>query len=244
MAVRELGWDQVEVTKIDIDAIARGEYAENVERKEFTPSEAVAIKRAVEKLEKPKAKQKQEASRAKKGEKIGAHKNGQIQGSTNFVEPTNKNQSGDNVAKATGLSRETLRQAVAITRAAEEEPEKFADLVEQMDETKKVNPAFKELKKRQSSSQEKTWTVQQDIAKFQQLKKRLQSNWVDERDRRAMRDFFQHLAVEICPGDRLSDFFGGPATVRQPRRRRRPSGSTKGACIAPDILQIVDATNN
>ena len=50
--------DSIPVTVVDLDKIARGEHAENAHRKDFTLSEAVAIKRAVEPLVKAEAKQR------------------------------------------------------------------------------------------------------------------------------------------------------------------------------------------
>jgi ParB/RepB/Spo0J family partition protein len=44
-AVQRLGWQDVRVTVVNIADIARGEFAENMDRKDFTLSEAVAIKR-------------------------------------------------------------------------------------------------------------------------------------------------------------------------------------------------------
>jgi hypothetical protein len=44
---------------VDIDAIVRGEFAENAHRKDFTLSETVAIKRALEPIERAAAKQRQ-----------------------------------------------------------------------------------------------------------------------------------------------------------------------------------------
>jgi ParB family chromosome partitioning protein len=43
-AAQALGWADVPVTIIDLDAVVRGEFAENSLRKDFTLSEAVAIK--------------------------------------------------------------------------------------------------------------------------------------------------------------------------------------------------------
>ena len=51
-AAESLGWGQIPVTVVDLDSIVHGEYAENAHRKDFTLSEAVAIKRALEPLEK------------------------------------------------------------------------------------------------------------------------------------------------------------------------------------------------
>src|SRR5690349_19827099 len=58
-AVKRLGWGKVPVRVIDLDDIARGGFAENAYRKDFTLSEAVAIKRALEPREREAAKQRQ-----------------------------------------------------------------------------------------------------------------------------------------------------------------------------------------
>ena len=52
----------------DLEEVVRGEFAENAIRKDFTPSEAVAIGRALESLERDAARERQEASRANRGE--------------------------------------------------------------------------------------------------------------------------------------------------------------------------------
>src|SRR5262245_12970959 len=59
-AVKLLGWKSVPYTQIplNLDQIVRGEFAENTQRKDFTLSEAVAIKRALEPMEKAAAKER------------------------------------------------------------------------------------------------------------------------------------------------------------------------------------------
>ena len=57
----------IPVTVVDLDDIVRGEFAENAYRKDFTLSEAVAIKRALEPIERAAAKERQrEGSRTDK----------------------------------------------------------------------------------------------------------------------------------------------------------------------------------
>src|ERR1051325_9043372 len=46
-AAQRLGWTEVPVSIVDIDIIARGELAENANRKDFLPSEIDAIRRAL-----------------------------------------------------------------------------------------------------------------------------------------------------------------------------------------------------
>ena len=50
---------------------------------------------------------------------------------------------------AVGVSRPTLAKAKAIVEAAEQEPERFGDLVAQMDETGKIDRAYRDLRERQ-----------------------------------------------------------------------------------------------
>src|SRR5580658_8467103 len=54
-ACRRLGWSTVPVTVIDLYQAARGEAHENFVRKDLLPSEIVALKRAIEPLERKSA---------------------------------------------------------------------------------------------------------------------------------------------------------------------------------------------
>lgn len=58
-ACRRLGWIEVPAHIVDLDALClRAEYDENVVREGFLPSEAVAIKRVLEPIEKAKAQER------------------------------------------------------------------------------------------------------------------------------------------------------------------------------------------
>jgi len=46
-AARALGWQDIDVTVVDLAEVVRGEFAENMARKAFTPTEEVAIYRAM-----------------------------------------------------------------------------------------------------------------------------------------------------------------------------------------------------
>jgi ParB/RepB/Spo0J family partition protein len=125
-ACKVLGWSQVPVTVVALDAIARGEFAENTQRKDFTLSEAVAIKRALEPLERAEAKQRMRAGK-----------------------PSEKFSEGnalDKIAAVVGKHRTTIAKAEAIVDAAEAEPERFGKLVEDMDRSGRVNGAFRRLR--------------------------------------------------------------------------------------------------
>ena len=75
-AVRSLGWDAVPVNVVDIDSIACGELAENAERKDFTLSEAVAIRDTLMDEEKARAKERQGTRTDKHPGKIPASSSG------------------------------------------------------------------------------------------------------------------------------------------------------------------------
>jgi ParB-like chromosome segregation protein Spo0J len=127
-AAKLLGWTEIPVTIVDLDAIVRGEFAENAIRKDFTLSEAVAIKRALEPMERTAAKE-----RMREGARVGK-----------VSTPSGKTR--DKVAAVTGMSGRTLEKAEAIVDAAEAEPERFGKLREDMDRTGRANGVYRRLK--------------------------------------------------------------------------------------------------
>src|SRR5581483_8265514 len=60
-AVKELGWMDIPAHMVDLKNLVRGEHDENTCRKDFTPSEAVAISKALEELERPRAARRKAA---------------------------------------------------------------------------------------------------------------------------------------------------------------------------------------
>ena len=126
-AVATLKWSNVPVHVVDIDAIARGELAENALRKDFTPSEMVAISATVEKREHELAKQRMTLGKVSTGSEAGKTR--------------------DRVAAPLGVSGRTLEKAKAVVAAAEEEPERFGKLLAEMDRTGKVNAAHRALRR-------------------------------------------------------------------------------------------------
>jgi len=132
-ACKALGWDDIPSNTVNLENIILGERDENQVRKDFTPSEAVAIAAALEPMER-------EAAKARSGTRTD------IQPVENF----SAGRALDRVASAVGLSRPTLAKAAAVVQAAESEPERFRPLVERMDRTGNVHGAYKELRKVQS----------------------------------------------------------------------------------------------
>ena len=112
--------------RVDLAEIVRGEYAENACRKDFTLSEAVAIKRALEPLERAQAQQRMLAAQP--------------------LENFSKGRALDKIAQTVGKHRTTIAKAEAIVDAAEAEPEKFGKLAEDMDRSGRVNGPYRRLK--------------------------------------------------------------------------------------------------
>jgi N6-adenosine-specific RNA methylase IME4/ribosomal protein S14 len=133
-AAKLLGWKTIPVNIVDLDAVVRGEFAENTQRKDFTWSEAVAIKRALEPIEQAAAKERQ-----REGGRHGGKGSGKLP-------EASKGNAADKAAKATGMARRTLEKAEAVVDAAEAEPERFGKLLEQMDDTGRVNGVYRRLK--------------------------------------------------------------------------------------------------
>jgi ParB/RepB/Spo0J family partition protein len=126
-AAKALGWDTIPVNVVDLDSIVRGEFAENSCRKDFTLSEAVAIKRALEPIERAAARQRMVAGKPLEKFSKG---NGRAL---------------DKVAAVVGKHRTTIAKAEAIVDAAEAEPEKFGKLLADMDRSGRVNSSYKRL---------------------------------------------------------------------------------------------------
>jgi len=134
-ACRRLGWDAIPVnvaqTLEDERRMLQAERDENTCRKDYTPSEAVAIGEKLEPMEREAAEQRMLAGEP----------------SENFSQGRAP-QSLDRVASAVGMSRPTYTKAKEIVESAAEKPEGFGDLVELMDQ-KSVDAAYKEMRKRE-----------------------------------------------------------------------------------------------
>jgi MT-A70/ParB/Sulfiredoxin domain len=128
-AAKALGWTRVPVTIVNLGAIVRGEFAENAHRKDFTPSELVAIGQEVERVEGAQAKARK-AHGGRPG-KLPERQTGDAR---------------DKIAAQLGISGRTFEKARAVVEAADAEPERFGKLLADMDRTGRVNGPFKRLK--------------------------------------------------------------------------------------------------
>ncbi len=111
------------MTVIDIDAIIHGERDENFVRKDFLPTEAVAIKRTVEEHEKSAAKERMRVSQGpgKTGAKLAL---------------LNKGKSRDKIAQYVGMGRTSLKKAAEVVDSGDE------DLMAEMDRTGRGLPQY------------------------------------------------------------------------------------------------------
>lgn len=129
-ACRQLGWTEVPVTVVDLLQAVRGEAHENFVRKDLLPSEIVALKRAIEPLERREARQRQ-------GSRVDLR--------SPIAVTESQGESRDKIARYLGVGRTTIDRAEAVLEAAEEDPEEYGHLVEQMDRSGKVASAYRRL---------------------------------------------------------------------------------------------------
>lgn len=144
--------DPIPVTVINIDDLVHGEYDANTEREPFTPSEAVAIKRALEPRLKVEAKERQRvhggtAPGRKKKPGEPRTESGEIPRSDGAKpKGAESGRAADRVAGLVGKDRRTIEKAERVVEAAERDPEKYGKLKEDMDRTGRVDAPYRRLK--------------------------------------------------------------------------------------------------
>jgi hypothetical protein len=120
-AARLLHWETIPAFVLDrlVDAVAalKAEQDENRCRKEMTPTELVALGRAIEAVEREAA-----ATRMKAGK-----------GACGQLPQGDEGKTRDRVGDALGVSGRTYEKARQVVEAAEEDPEVFGDLPDLMD---------------------------------------------------------------------------------------------------------------
>ena len=123
-AYKLMGRDDIPVTQIDLDNIITGEMDENFIRKDFAPTEKVAIWEAMESYQghrQPLSESDRSGTRQQRA------------------------------AQATGASTDTLSKARQVVIAARNDPEEYEAIAEKMDETGNVNRAYTAMKQKQRS---------------------------------------------------------------------------------------------
>lgn len=152
-AALSLGWSEIGAIRLsglaDAARALVAERDENTCRKDFTPSEAVALGRAIEELEKAKAKE-----RRLEGNSRGGRAAREVEDNLPSTSSRKQNpQTRDIVGEAVGMSGAIYQRAKAVVAAAEEDPERFGEIAAEMDRTGKVTPAYDkvtEIKKGES----------------------------------------------------------------------------------------------
>jgi len=144
-----LGWEKIPATMAaNLDEVVKAEQAEEEEntcRKQLLPTEAVARGRQVEPIVEEEAKERQGGPGRDRSDKLPEQ---------------STERTRDKVGAIVGMSGSTYRKAEAVVEAAEEDPETFGGLVEQMDKTGKVDGAHKKLKRKRKQIQEEAAKVQ------------------------------------------------------------------------------------
>ena len=157
-ACRALGIRKIPVTIVSLNSEARlrAELDENACRLDFTPSEMVAIKRAVEdRLRTPQH----------------VHEDGRDR-ETFAV----SGRTFDKAAAIVGVSGRTLEKAEAVVVAAEADPA-FAPVVAEMDRTGRVDPAYRQVTEatRQAKATAKRRTTITDSDRVEIVRSKLSS---------------------------------------------------------------------
>jgi hypothetical protein len=163
-ACKKLGWENIPVRVVDLEQIARGEFAENAYRKAFLPSEIYDIWRALEPIERAAAQERQKATR------FGS-------GGGKFPPPC-KGKSRDKVAAFAGVSGRNLDKIADVMGAAEADP-RFHPLVKQMDQCGHVDGAYRQLQAMRAAAQAHENTSLHHIGTPSRLR------FIAERDRQA-----------------------------------------------------------
>lgn len=126
-ACKLLGLKEIPATIINLDNIVTGEFHENVIRKGFTSREKIAIKKAIEPIEKMKALERKQLGRPS--------------------EESTHGRTRDKIANYLELSFDTLNKLELIVEASDNNT-KFKELPEQIDSKKlSVNQAYRMIEK-------------------------------------------------------------------------------------------------
>jgi N6-adenosine-specific RNA methylase IME4/ParB-like chromosome segregation protein Spo0J len=137
-AFKLLGKAMIPAKLVNVKHLLSSELDENVVRKDFLPSEAVAIAEAMrDEVEQEARKRKTTGSNEERKEARGNLPQAE-QGRTRAI-----------IAKRIGLSERTYDKARKVVEAARTAPDTYADLLERMDRSRSVDGAYGELVKRQ-----------------------------------------------------------------------------------------------
>ena len=135
-ACKQLGWKKIPVRVIDLERVIEGEFAENACRKDFTLSEIAAIAKRLRPIVEKRAHER----------RIGGLKRGNGHPVRQNSPNGENGKSRDVIARYVGISGTTLEKIEAVVEAADEDPEKYGQLKERMDQSRKVNKFWQQLR--------------------------------------------------------------------------------------------------
>lgn len=156
-ACRELGMLRVPVSVAehitDAAGLLTAERDENTCRKDMTPSELVAIGRALEKLKRPAAAERKRAGQqrggaVRAGQELGLPGKTKHSMSADLATELEAGKTDVIVSKALGIGSTSYWRAKSLVQAAEVGDEKAAEAVEEMDRTGKITPAYNQWRDR------------------------------------------------------------------------------------------------
>jgi len=126
LAAKEACWRTIPVHVVDLDNVLLGQYHENAFRKNLLPSEMVELYRTIkDRLASPRGRPRKEG-------KFPAFPRGKTV---------------DKVSKFCGVSGRTLQKMIEIVEAAEENPDRYGPLVEQLDRIQRVQKVYNRFRR-------------------------------------------------------------------------------------------------
>ena len=163
-ACKRLGWAAIPAVVAEgiTDAVDRlkAERDENTCRMDMRPSELVAIGRAIEEMERPKAeaavrKGQEHGREAQRGEMV---ERTSTQDQRTCENSENRFRTSDAVGQALGISARNYERARALVQAAEHGDDRAAEQVRRMDETGSITPAYNRWKGRPQAPTGRPWS--------------------------------------------------------------------------------------
>lgn len=147
-AYRMMARTDIPVTVVDVTDMLSAERDENAERKDFTPTEAVAIGELIahehqKKIAASVSAQRSYAGKITHGTSSGTEK------------PAVHGRTAEVVAKALGMGMTPYRQAAQVVAAAKIDPGTFGDLPAQMDETGNIAGTHAEMVHRKKNTKKR-----------------------------------------------------------------------------------------
>lgn len=132
-ACRLLGWKTIMANVVDTDRLLQTEFDENMIRKNFNKVEALRIGMALEEEERERAKERQIEL-------------GKTQGTPSGESPEgSKGQTRDHIGKKIGMSGWTYERGKKVLLAEAQEPEKYKEVVLELEKGGNVLGAFKKV---------------------------------------------------------------------------------------------------